>query len=1051
MNIQQLPKSYEPLVEEPKVLQRWESHNPFHADPTDPGQPFCILIPLPNITDKLHLGHALNNSLQDILTRYHRMKGFNTLWMPGTDHAGIATQTVVEKRILHDEGKRRIDFERDEFVARINTWKDEYQATILSQLREMGCSCDWDRTRFTMDDVCKAAVREAFFTLFKDGLIYRGKRLVNWDPATQTALADDEVEMHDIEGYFWYLQYPLIGEPVIIEGKTYDHVTVATTRPETMLGDTAVAMNPRDPRAAYFKDRKVRLPIVNREIPIIEDDYVVLAIAQGGDPEDTKAQYATGFLKVTPAHDPNDWEIGLRHNLPVINVLATDGTISDKFGWDDIGGADFTLNLDRYEAREAIVEWFRENTLLEEVKPYTHSVGHSYRSHVAIEPYLSDQWYVGVTKQIPSKPDLGITPNTSIPINSLAGYALRSMTQEQTTTNNEPYISNEPRKSVSGTNTNQPLPHGRSSLNESWENTLKFYPQRYAKTFQNWHENLRDWCISRQLWWGHRIPVWSANALPHEHYRPNDPDEFIPKILAWQSEGKLVFQDNSSNDDNDNKNINKDPKDDTPKYFICIRSEDDDPAMIEFIEAAGFKHDPDVLDTWFSSALWPMSTMGWPDPDAFPEDIPEGSAVLEKWNPTSVLCTAREIITLWVSRMVMFNVYFMNRLPYRDVFIHAMIQDGDGRKMSKSLGNGVDPRDIIKTKGTDAMRFTLAHMTTQTQDVRMPVIFDEELGTNTSPKFEIGKRLCNKLWNATRFTLTTLSSVDNIGDPDTKPNRLIDRWIMSRLCKAITECETAIAEYQFNAYAQTMYDLFWRDFCDWYLEAIKPTIKQDATQQAILRVVLSTIHRMFQPVIPFITETLHESIESLKVKPHSAINLGSSEKTEFAALASWPVINDKTLINVEIEAEFERVRELVTAIREVRASHNVPDKRLITLHIVDANTIALIQNAQGIVQALAGLDKTASIDNLPSDAVKFTFEGSEHSLSNLLEVLDQEAENLRINKRITELDKLITTLQNRLNNKGYTDKAPANLVNQTRIQLNEAQEELNRLQTGITQ
>ncbi|MHC4843677.1 MAG: class I tRNA ligase family protein, partial [Planctomycetota bacterium] len=468
---EQLSKIYEPRKIEQQASQLWSDYGYFHAksdqvDNKTAAKPYTIMIPPPNVTAPLHLGHALNNTLQDVLIRYHRMLKYNTLWMPGTDHAGIATQTVVEKRILSEEGKRRTDFKREEFVGRVQAWKDEYEARIIEQLKAMGCSCDWDRTRFTMDEVCARAVRANFFKLFKDGLIYRGKRLVNWDPATQTVLADDEVEHETVQGHFWYLRYPLV-ELIKFEGTKIEHVTVATTRPETMLGDTAVAMNPKDPRAEQLVGKKVRLPIVGRIIDIIPDEHVVLPDA---DSEDEKARFSTGFLKVTPAHDPDDWEIGQRHDLDIVNVMAPDGSISDKYGWEDAGqDAQFLLGMDRFEAREAIVEWFRTEKLLEDVKEYTHEVGHSYRSHVPIEPYLSDQWYIAVKKPIDhltEKFGSGLIEGTDVPVNSLAGLALK------------------------------PLLDGR----------LRFIPERYAKTYQAWLENLRDWPISRQLWWGHRIP-----------------------------------------------------------------------------------------------------------------------------------------------------------------------------------------------------------------------------------------------------------------------------------------------------------------------------------------------------------------------------------------------------------------------------------------------------------------------------------------------------------------------------------------------------------------
>src|SRR5688572_15920408 len=469
----ELAKTYEPKSVQDEVLGVWDAERCFHAEPTSAGEPYAIVIPPPNVTAALHLGHALNNTIQDILVRKARMEGKCAVWLPGTDHAGIATQTVVEKRVLKEEGKRRTDFQRDEFVAKIQAWKDEYEAVIIGQLKAMGCSCDWERTAFTMDQIRARAVREAFFQLFKDGLIYRGKRLVNWDPATQTALADDEVDMEEIDGHFYYLKYPLD------DGS--GTVTVATTRPETMLGDTAVGVNPKDPRAAALRGKKVRLPIVNRIVPIIEDDYVVMPDPNSDDP---KAKYATGFLKVTPAHDQNDYELGTRHKLDLINVMAPDGTISDQHGWSDKGDADFVIGLDRYEARKAVVEWFRQNKLLEDVKPYRHSVGHSYRSHVPIEPYLSDQWYCRVTDA------------------KLAGAALRA----------------------------------------SREGGLAFYPERYRKTFDAWHENIRDWCISRQLWWGHRIPVWRLpeGRLAHR-LAPNEFEAALEQLQAWKADGTIAL------------------------------------------------------------------------------------------------------------------------------------------------------------------------------------------------------------------------------------------------------------------------------------------------------------------------------------------------------------------------------------------------------------------------------------------------------------------------------------------------------------------------------
>ncbi|MHC4638803.1 MAG: class I tRNA ligase family protein, partial [Planctomycetota bacterium] len=561
---EQLSKVYEPKVIESKAGELWFSGNYFHAEPLANGgaggKTYTIVIPPPNVTAALHLGHALNNTLQDILIRFRRMQQYNTLWMPGTDHAGIATQTVVEKRILSEEKKRRTDFERDQFVARVHAWKDEYEARIIGQLQAMGCSCDWERTRFTMDEVCAKAVRANFFKLFCDGLIYRGKRLVNWDPATQTVLADDEVEHEMVHGHFWYLQYPL-EEPVEIDGKTVEHVTVATTRPETMLGDTAVAMNPADPRTKYLKDKKVRLPIVGRLIPIIEDEHVVLPNPES---EDEKAKFSTGFLKVTPAHDPDDWEIGKRHDLEIINVMAPDGSISDKYGWEDANNPDsqLLLGMDRFEARESIVEWFRQEDLLEDICEYSHEVGHSYRSHVPIEPYLSDQWYIAVKKPIghlAQKFGAGLIEGTDVPVNSLAGVALK------------------------------PLLDGR----------LKFVPERYAKTYQSWLENLRDWPISRQLWWGHRIPVWRSPVLGGFLEPDGDFGEFHKQLDNWKEQGRIAISGRPRSGF-----VHRDNNEEYPTWFICVAQPDDE--VIATIEAQGFTRDPDVLDTWFSSALWPF-------------------------------------------------------------------------------------------------------------------------------------------------------------------------------------------------------------------------------------------------------------------------------------------------------------------------------------------------------------------------------------------------------------------------------------------------------------
>ena len=1041
-----LPRSYSPHEAEPRVRAEWARHADFHADPDGAGDAYGVLIPPPNVTAALHLGHAFNNTLQDILVRFHRMRGERTLWMPGTDHAGIATQTVVEKRLLR-EGRRRTDFTREAFVDQVQGWKDEYEATILGQLEEMGCSCDFERTRFTMDTVCADAVREAFFRLFCDGLIYRGKRLVNWDPATRTALADDEVEMRTVPGHMWYLRYPMA------DGD--GHVTVATTRPETMLGDTAVAVNPRDPRAASLRGRSVRLPIVGREIPIVEDDYVVLpsAIAEELDlgPEainDPKAALATGFLKVTPAHDPNDWDIGIRHELEAINVMAPDGTISDAHGWEDASedSAPF-IGLSREDARTAIVEWFKQHDLLEDIKDHEHAVGHSYRSHVPIEPYLSDQWYVQVTDD------------------RFAGSALRAMDDEQR---------------------GDPAPAGPG---QAGDGDLVFFPDRYARTFQNWHENIRDWCISRQLWWGHRIPVWSRIVSAEEA----DPglaslateDSMTPVEGAWTGRGVAHRVRRLA--------------DGSIEESIClpragsIGGEDGEAAIRADLESAGFQQDPDVLDTWFSSALWPLSTMGWPEPAAHPEAIPEGDRLLEAFNPGNVLCTAREIITLWVSRMVMFNRYFLGRLPFTQVFIHAMIQDGHGQKMSKSLGNGVDPRDIIRSHGSDAMRFTLAQLATGSQDVRMPVDLvcphteetftptfirnasghqvaapiqkspkdpskemvtaygvavgetevskDRPLARNTSSRFDLGRNFCNKLWNATRFALGNLETpASEAGEAPS----LADRWIVSRLHRALKEVEDSLAVYQFNRYAEAMYDFIWRDFCDWYLEAVKPTVRDRIDQQRRLHALLDATLRMLHPACPFVTETLWPHLRGMDGIRPSREDTGVQGMVLPAAdrcvIAPWPVLEDSAL-DEEAEATFERVRTLVAAIRNLRGERQVPPRRRITLHAPDG-VLELVAAAGGAVETLAGLEALSSDAEAPSGALALPFEGGQVLLSNLVDAVDVDAERARLAKTIEAKRKQVAGFKGKLGNAGYVDNAPPHLVEETRAMLAAAEADL---------
>ena len=1218
-----MPPKYQPADHEAGIRERWDAAGAFHADParvlSGEALPYSILIPPPNVTAALHLGHALNNTLQDVLVRARRMMGFETLWMPGTDHAGIATQTVVDKR-LAAEGKpaiadlRRAEGGRERFVGAAQAFKDEYEARITHQLKMMGCSCDWERQRFTMDQVCARAVREAFFRLFRDGLIYRGKRIVNWDPVTQTALADDEVEMEEVEGKFYYLRYPLVHEPQNAddpldaqevswselaargypgaEGHPAEDVawlTVATTRPETYLGDTGVAVNPRDPRAGSLRGLFVQLPIVGRIIPIVEDDYVVRPAAfteDDDEPVDPKAKFATGFLKVTPAHDPNDFEIGVRHGLEQINVMAPDATISDAHGWDRTAkgeGGHVFVGKTREAARELVVKEFHARGLLEEIKPYTHSVGHSYRSHAAIEPYLSDQWYVKVTDE------------------RLRGSALRAMHAEQRTTKSFP-----PRPGHEG------------------DGELKFYPNRYAKTFEQWHEGLRDWCISRQLWWGHRIPVWSITSEDPGVFHIVDmiTDEPLEEILDGTATTEAIQIISATTGEVLRPTLAEFNHGLGPiQIHVSLKSD----AHATKWEQNGWRRDPDVLDTWFSSALWPMSTMGWPGvpeapdaealcpdepgsvaavyvkqvgdwksfigvdgersgelierllslrdsdparplyyelfsaadmttPLANPEEIQscpdlvcavgvraggviatqkfgemdigawlrshgfvEGGAslLLEAFNPTSVLCTAREIITLWVSRMVMFNRYFMDgseriggdgtptvvdgRLPFRDVFIHAMIQDGAGQKMSKSLGNGVDPLDIIKSHGSDALRFTLVKMTTQTQDVRMPVdlicphcekTFEPKMRTtpaghavaapvqecpackepmvtaygvsqgtavtearpmarNTSTKFDEARNFCNKLWNASRFALGILQAGDNNAARDATPGEMLslpDRWILSRLAQTVGECEKALAGYQFSTYATSMYDFLWRDFCDWYLEAIKPTVAENPLQRAVLAHVLEATVRLLHPIMPFVTEAIWEHLREVETPTVDGLGLGPSRLGGVLATAGWPRV-DGEWKSEAAEAEFERVRGLVSAIREVRAQRQVPPKRRIRLHAPE-EIIELVVLTEPVVSTLAGLAGFTH-DGPMGPSVPLRYGGIDLRLSELADAEDSEAERTRLTKAIADGEKQVLGRERRLMNPGYTDKAPAHLVEQTRDELGRLKEEVASLREQL--
>jgi valyl-tRNA synthetase len=733
-----------------------------------------------------------------------------------------------------------------------------------------------------------------------------------------------------------------------------------------MLGDTAVAMNPADPRAKYLIGKKVRLPIVGRIIPIIGDEHVVLP-EHGKDARatDEKAKFSTGFLKVTPAHDPDDWEIGQRHNLPVINVMAPDGSISDKHGWDDAGDdAQFLLGMDRYEAREAIVEWFRTENLLEDVREYAHEVGHSYRSHVPIEPYLSDQWYIAVKKPIA---DLRITndenrleteehngvtyiKDTNVPVNSLAGLALG------------------------------PLLNGR----------LRFIPERYAKTYQTWLENLRDWPISRQLWWGHRIPVWWCKGC-----------------------GKTT-------------------------------SGTQDPTDCEKCGSKNIVQDEDVLDTWFSSALWPFSTMGWP----------EDTAELKTFYPGDVLCTAREIITLWVSRMVMMGQYCAGDIPFGDVYIHAMIQDGEGRKMSKSLGNGIDPLIAIDSHGADAMRFTLASMTTETQDVRMPVVemeLPDGRKANTSPKFDIGRNFCNKLWNASRFCLMNLEGTDPAAFDKAKLTPA-DKWILSRLVKVIEHTNECLENYKFSEPITELYKFFWNDFCDWYLEWAKPRV-QDSEQkdivQNVLAFVLDQTLRLLHPFVPFITEGIFQKLNEV-VPQRKLKGLAESDKTEALVISEWPGQID-ALKNNEAETDIECIQTVTRTLRDLRSRYNIePGKKMDASVAGGVKTAEILNQNSELICQLANLKEFNAGQGLkkPDNAAAAI---AEHIQIYLHGAIDAEAELKRLTKQKEEILRAKKGVEAKLENENFVNKAKPDVVEQARQRLNELTEQLATVENHVAQ
>jgi len=914
-----LPKQYDPKEAQDRFYQVWVEKGYFHADPASSQPAYCIVIPPPNVTGALHLGHALNNTLQDILIRWRRMQGFNVLWMPGTDHAGIATQAVVEKRLFEEEKKTRHDLGREGLVERIWTWKDEYEKRILSQLRLLGCSCDWERTRFTLDDRCSRAVRRTFFNLFQAGKIFRGKRLVNWDTQLRTAVADDEVYYEEVAGHLWTIRYPIAGSPA------GEILHIATTRPETMLGDTAVAVHPDDARYKHLIGRLVDLPLTGRQIPIIADALLV-------DPA-----FGTGVVKVTPGHDPNDYQAGLRNNLPMINLLNPDGTYNENAGK--------YAGIDRLRVRKQVVEDLKALDLLERVDSYLVRLNHSDRSKTPIEPYLSDQWFVR----------MGDGPDGT------SGFAQQAM---------------------------DAVSSGR----------VKVHPERYAKSYLDWLGEKRDWCISRQLWWGHRIPIWYCGTCAlHDLER------------AFDGRADVVWRQGESGG-----------------WLVCAES-----ALRgdELGPGHTLEQDPDVLDTWFSSALWPHSTLGWPEP------TPE----LARFYPTSVLSTARDIITLWVARMVIFGLFNCDEVPFRDVYIHPIIQDGHGKRMSKSAGNGVDPVHIMEIYGADALRYTLAAGATETQDLRIQVepkkLADGRV-INTSERFELGRNFANKFWNAARLALMNLEGYE----PAALERAVLpieDRWIIDGLDRTIGEVTSALERFQFAEAARQLRDFTWGDFCDWYLEFIKGRLRDPAARpvaQRMLAALLDGLCRLLHPIMPFVTEQVWHGLKTL------APVRGLAEPTEAAesvCIAAWP--GKSGWSDLTARRTVDQWREAITAIRNLRAERNVPKDARIAPIIVAAGTIASwLRQGEPFLRSLSPAESVTIVSSTvrPADCAVAVLPEVEIILP-LEGLIDKQAERAKLTKSLADLERQIGGLKTKLATESFVARAPAEVVAQTRAKLAE--------------
>lgn len=875
----EMPKNFAFLEKETEIYENWEKNGLFKSKPNPSKKPYTIVIPPPNVTGVLHMGHALNNTLQDILIRWRRMQGYETLWQPGTDHAGIATQSVVENRLYEDQKKSRFDVGRENLIKMIWEWKEKYGGTIVGQLRRLGSSCDWSRERFTMDDGLSQAVREIFCSLYERGLIYRGSRITNRCPKLGTSLADDEIDYQTVKGNLWTFRY------FTADKKSY--IDIATTRPETMLGDTAVAINKDDSRWNHLLGKKVVLPCNGREIPVLADEYV--------DPK-----FGTGAVKVTPAHDPNDYEIGLRHNLEQIVIMNNDGTINEN------GGKYQGLN--RFVCRKKLVADLKESGNFIEVKEHENNVGHCYRTGDIVEPILSKQWFVKM------KP-----------------------------------LAEKARKATD-------------------EGKVKFHPDRWEKIYLSWIDNVRDWCISRQIWWGHRIPVWYCNDCNAE-------------IISRNSEPKKCNKCSSSN----------------------------------------LTQDSDVLDTWFSSALWPFSTLGWP---AKTND-------LQYYYPTSTLVTDRGIIYFWVARMVMMGMEFMDKTPFSDVYIHGTILDEKGVKMSKSKGNGIDPLEMIELYGADAVRFSLIMLTTEGQDLKL-----------AKSRFEMGRNFTNKIWNAARFVLLSLEQcprLENWKPDDAK--LLIDRWILTKLNSVVTSVTGHLESFKYNQALDTAYSFMWDDFCDWYLESVKKRIAQgDRSAASVLAHCMNNILRLLHPFVPFVTEELWQQ---------SSTFIGSKDSI---MIQNWPTpsaFNDQAALE-----KVEILKEIVRITRNVKASYNVAAKKEIpevSICVSSAEISQAINDNKSFIIEMAHTAKVSVIksDAIPENASRTILMDQGEVVIPLADLIDKDAEIDKLKKQLEASIAREKSIEAKLSSEVFTSKAPAPIVDRERNNLKEVRETIIKIKEQI--